>query len=174
MLTPTLNGPSDLFLKLQRESYRTFHSTNPIHTADHLYNFCITALAVRDWYFVSMGWSNNKKEEFNNQLYNDPLLAACADIANSSKHCELRGGERLHHAKLSTTEVVDIYEDKDSKLHTVHRNDHPDISVTLSSGEIVSAHELTGQVIKFWRDFFEKQEIEVPNQDFGTLADLEP
>lgn len=174
MLTPTLNNPGDLLLKLEREGYRAFHASHPTHTADHLYNFCVTALAVRDWIFISLKCTEKQQNEFNKQWYGEPLLAACADIANASKHCELRGEERLHRAILSTTEVVDFYIDNNSGVHRVHNPDHPDVSIFLSSGAVVGVSDLTAHVINFWRNFFSQEKVQVPIQNFESLSGLAP
>ncbi len=51
MLTPTLGSPSDLLNKLDRELWRAFHHRHLSHKADHFYNFCVTALALKDHFF---------------------------------------------------------------------------------------------------------------------------
>ena len=172
LLTPTLGVPSDLLLKLEREAYRAFHASHPTHTADHLYNFCVTALAVRDWLFVQLAWSNNQKQSFYNMWRGQPLLDACADIANASKHCDLKKGASPHIAKASTQKVVEVYLDTSSNLHTVLNPEHPDISVALDSGRTVGVHEMTQEVLRFWRNFFKDKNIDIPSQDFETLSGL--
>ncbi len=47
-LSPTLTTVADLYRKLERESRRTYGSTDPIANADHFFNFCVTASAMRD------------------------------------------------------------------------------------------------------------------------------
>ena len=69
MLTPTLKQPSDLFNKLRREQHRAFHAQHPTHVADHLYNFCVTTLALRDHVFQALELDNKAQAGFH-QLWN--------------------------------------------------------------------------------------------------------
>ncbi len=170
MLTPTLETSADLLLKLERECYRAFHASHPTHTADHLYNFCVTALAVRDWAFVQLSWGPAEKQQFQSEWRSNPLLDACRDIANSSKHCALEKGSSRHSAVVAKTTVVDYYEDRDGDMHKVINPNHPDISVTLSSGNVVGVYKITQEVLQFWRRFFRQHKINIPSQDFATLS----
>jgi hypothetical protein len=90
MLTPNLKEPSDLLNKLLREQHRAFHANHADHVADHLYNFCITALALRDHVFVALDYNADKKAAFHVRWRDDVVRIACSEIANTSKHAELR------------------------------------------------------------------------------------
>ena len=76
MLTPTLKNPEDLLKKLAREQYRVLHSRSHLHKADHLYNFCTTSLAVRDFMFLTLAYDKDKKKKFNDSWYQNAELAA--------------------------------------------------------------------------------------------------
>ncbi|MCX5727182.1 MAG: hypothetical protein NT030_08515 [Candidatus Saganbacteria bacterium] len=90
-LAPTLKTPSDLLNKLAREQYRAFHSRHLLHKADHLYNYCVTASAMRDYIFEYFGITEKKlKEPFEKEWAKSIELVAAIEIANKSKHFILR------------------------------------------------------------------------------------
>jgi len=44
-----------LYRKLERELYRAYHQKDRIDKADHFFNFCVTAQAMRDYFFERTG-----------------------------------------------------------------------------------------------------------------------
>lgn len=177
MLTPTLKDPIDLLHKLEREKYRAFHSQNPLHKADHLYNFCVTALSARDFLFESLGWNDNQKKQFFKTWNQEAACVACSEIANSSKHCYLRG-RNTHCVKTPKTKsvtpgvssIVDIYEGADGSLYTEYRGDYPDFDIVLSDGSIVQVYEFTESIIRFYRQLFIHHGIPCLEQSFEDLS----
>ncbi|MDR3099428.1 MAG: hypothetical protein LBV73_20455, partial [Paraburkholderia sp.] len=90
-LTPSLNSPEALYGKLERESYRAFHCRDPIHKADHFFNFCITAHAMRDYVLERLGKiQKDEQQPFIDEWNKCPLLVAAGEIANTAKHFQLR------------------------------------------------------------------------------------
>ena len=90
-LTPTLGSLSDLFGKLEREFRRAFHHRNFTHKADHLYNFCVTAHAMKDHFFEAKNVTAMSEKQSYNKTWNEfPELVAASEIANSAKHFVLR------------------------------------------------------------------------------------
>ena len=90
-ITPALGSVSALYRKLERESYRAFHSNSAIHKADHFFNFCVTAHAMRDYcleYLCKL--TKSDKQPFHDAWNAVPSLVAAMEIANSAKHFVLR------------------------------------------------------------------------------------
>jgi len=75
--------PKDLFLKLAREGRRAWITDSKEDSADHLFNYCITAHSLRDW---CIKYLSIPKNEFHEVCNNYERLQWCRDIANSSKH----------------------------------------------------------------------------------------
>jgi hypothetical protein len=67
------------------------YETDLVKKADHLYNFCATGIAVRDFFF-----NGGKADAAFGELANGSQeMIACLDIGNTSKHFKLtrsRGG----------------------------------------------------------------------------------
>ena len=49
-MNPVLDSVRALFGKLEREGYRCIHAKSAKHKADHFFNFCVTAHAMRDFF----------------------------------------------------------------------------------------------------------------------------
>ena len=91
-LAPTLHSIEKLFEKLKREAYRAYHAEKDFDKADHFYNFCITANAMRDYFFERMGMGDKKDRRrtlYTEEWKRNPFIAAAYDIANTAKHFNL-------------------------------------------------------------------------------------
>lgn len=90
-LTPTLNEPKDILAKLGREHARAINSNEKVVVADHLYNFCITSLAVRDHLLehLQIIEENARWKKVKTWSLCKEVIAA-HEIGNSSKHFVLR------------------------------------------------------------------------------------
>lgn len=177
MLTPTLKDPIDLLHKLERERYRAFHSQNPLHKADHLYNFCVTALSARDYLFESLGWNDSQKEQFSKTWNQKAVCVACSEIANSSKHCYIRDRKtqciknpKTKSVTSGVSSIVDIYEARDGSLHTEQKDDNPDFDIVLADGSIVQVYEFTESIIRFWRQLLIDHGFKCSEQSFNDLS----
>lgn len=163
MLTPTLRLPGDLVNKLLREEHRAIHAVHPAHLADHLYNFCVTALAVRDHLFVSLRMDAAAKEAFHGLWAAEPARVACREIANTMKHAVLRAAPQTKAAAESYSTVVNVYRSKEGKLVTLKERT-PDIFVLLSDGTTLNVLELTNAVTSFWKEYFASHDVEYHEQ----------
>lgn len=183
-LTPTLTSPSDLLCKLAREQYRAFHSEHLIHKADHLYNFCITALAIKGFVLEHLKITDtSKKQAYYTTWAKVPELVAATEIANSSKHLTLRDGkQRQKHAqtksvKASSSSVVDVYIDKNGDLHTIKKDNVPDYNIELENGTILQVWEFTIAVLHYWENYFKNNSIPYYKQKedeyFGVVDNIE-
>jgi hypothetical protein len=170
----TIRGPSDLLNKLIRTQHRAWHAQHSVHVADHLYDFCVTALALRDHVFVHQNLSEPEKKRFHNEWANDPNWAACRDIANAFKHLELRQGASVGALKHTRVEAVDIYQSTEGTLQRrlVQR---PDIEIVWPEDQrTITVLDLTSNIIKRWMTYFDEHGIALNQQDeaefFGVGA----
>ena len=177
MLTPTLKTPLDLLHKLEREQHRAFHAPHATHLADHLYNFCVTALALRDYFFLAVNATKQYEQEFFELWSVDPALRACSEIANASKHGALRSPPKTRGMALATSTWIDVYVDGTGALVLEPDDNHPDVSITTADAIALSLYDLTEKVIAFWRSRFFLHGIEAARQnetEFFGQADPEP
>jgi hypothetical protein len=84
-LTAGLKTPRDMLAKLHREHARLKNEV----TSDDLMNFAITAYHIIEWIRKNPSVDSATKKDLDS-MYNDPLIGACRDIANESKHFVLK------------------------------------------------------------------------------------
>ncbi len=159
-LTPHLGTIDQVYQKVLRESYRTWHAKDSIHKADHFYNFCITAHSLRDYFVEHKGWGGDsesrrknhaEREELHTTWDSNERLRAVREIANSAKHFSLRRPPQTKGTKETTGSAVEVYTDGDA-LHFV-KAAIPDFVVTMASGEEFHLFELMSDVSDYWREF---------------------
>ncbi|WP_412024891.1 hypothetical protein [Burkholderia cepacia] len=167
-LAPTLTTVADLYRKLERESRRTFGSTDPVDKADHFFNFCVTASAMRDYALEHLGKiQRGDKQPFFDEWNAIPSLVAAHEIANISKHFVLRDPRNKSVKPAKTRDVlhhnatfIDVYEDNDGRHHWAEA-EYPTISVVLSDGTTMQLHDFTRAVIEYWRTFLVKHAVRI-------------
>lgn len=175
-LAPSLASPAALFRKLERESYRTYHSRSRVHKADNFFNFCVTAHAMRDYFLEHLGKIHKRdKDPFHAEWNTEPLLVAIKDIANSSKHFQLRdrvSGERKAASTMGVrhrrSKFIEIYSDGAGKFDAIAAEGQ-DISVKLSDGTTLPLHEFTHGVMNYWRDYLRQHGIKIRRQSVSQL-----
>ena len=174
-LTPSLNSIEDLFGKLEREAYRAYHADKKRHKADHFYNYCVTAHAMKDYFFERKGTHEFDKEPYRNKWNDDYFLVAATEIANTAKHFELREKRKNKPKVVKTKEVkqknslfVDISIDGESKLQE-ERVEKPDLIVTLQDGSEYEMWEFTNHITEYWREILERESINVQPQSVAEL-----
>ena len=170
MLTPTLLCTSDALAKLERERYRARRAKKPIDAGDHIYNFCITALAVRDYAFSYSALSQESRQAFHDKWSRQPHLAACSEIANSSKHCTLRNAARTRGALLAEVDLADFVELPSGEATAIIRRLQPTIEIELANGEVINADELMTCIMGFMVGYLMASGIPVTQQSPDQLA----
>jgi hypothetical protein len=90
-LISAYQSSADIALKLFREAGRAWKTTDQLDMADHLFNFCVTHVSLRDW----MAKETNQNVSDNTfstswRALGDNLFGVCADIANASKHFAIK------------------------------------------------------------------------------------
>lgn len=89
-MTTAYKSPRDIALKLFREAGRAWNAENTTDMADHLFNFCVTHVALRDWVMVALELRKEDSDFHENwRPKADGLFGECADIANRSKHLKV-------------------------------------------------------------------------------------
>lgn len=79
-------APKDIALKLFREAGRAWNAGDVQAASDHLFNFCVTNSALRDWVQVAEGKKDDKGYKERWRAGAGGLFGECADIANAAKH----------------------------------------------------------------------------------------
>lgn len=167
-LSPTLTTVADLYRKLERESRRTYGSTDPIAKADHFFNFCVTASAMRDYALEHLGKIHREDQQpFFDEWNAIPSLVASHEIANTSKHFALRDRRKKSVKPAKTRDVlyhsatfIEVYEDNDGRNYWAEA-EHPTISVVLSDGTTMQLHDFTRAVLEYWRTFLQRYAVQI-------------
>jgi hypothetical protein len=85
--------PFDIYRKLLREARRTWLSKDHTEASDHLFNFCVTCVSLRDWVIKHLNMDRTQKDSYRKEWRSIGYFGACADIANSAKHFGLDYGK---------------------------------------------------------------------------------
>ncbi len=153
-LAPTLLSIENLFEKLKREAYRACHAKRDFDKADHFYNFCITANAMRDYFFVRMGMGDKKDKRrtlYIEKWKRNPFIAAAYDIANTAKHFNLTKPAETKEVKQGHNLFIDIvlYGEEIREEPTVG----PDLFMTLEDGTKLELWRFTDAILDYWCGF---------------------
>jgi len=176
-LNPSLDSLEALYHKLEREIYRAYHERDKVHKADHFYNFCITAHAMRDYFFEHKGSMKMVEKKLYKKLWNEnEFLVAVADIANTSKHFTLRNTDKertriIPKTKMvhqSDSEFVDIYINDNSEMY-IENVTAPDCIVTLENGVKYDLYSFTKEVENYWEELLKSESIPVRKQSLKKL-----
>ena len=153
-LAPTLHSIENLFEKLKREAYRAYHAEKDFDKADHFYNFCITANAMRDYFFERMGMGDKKDKRrtlYTEEWKRNPFIAAAYDIANTAKHFNLT----------KPTETKEVKQGRNLFMAIVLYGEEvrvepmvwPDLFITLEDGTELELWQFTDAILDYWCGF---------------------
>lgn len=176
-LTVRLESPVALYRKLERESYRAFHADTPLHKADHLFNFCVTAASMRDYVLEHLKKiSKSDKESYCEDWNKVPALVAAAEIANSSKHFVLGDPRsrqsvqaKTRRVRLRKASVVNVYANDAGEFELVQAQ-RTEVSITLSDGQVLELHSFTQEILEYWKRYLIAQGLNVRRQPFARLS----
>lgn len=181
MLTPYLSNPMEVMHKMEREAYRSFHQQHIIHKADHFYNFCITALSMKDSILEHLKKNTQTEQEpYYKEWSSQPCIIAAKEIANTAKHFVLKKinkktrkreiiEARTKGVNPSSTCIVNFYEDDTGKIYKDYDNNYPDYKIILDSGKELTLHEFTTSVMDYWRNYLICAGIEYKKQDLNIF-----
>ncbi len=159
-LAPTLGTVQDVFHKLRRERHRAFHARDRIHKADHLYNFCITAQSLRDYYKKEQQLSCAEAQEHDEAWNQIKVLQAVKDIANTAKHFRLWKIPETKNVAEGVAGVVDVYHGAAHDFILVP-TEGPDYSITFWSGDKYNLWEFLENVESYWKCFLTKNGVTI-------------
>lgn len=164
-LAPTLLTIENLFWKVERESYRTWHARNAYHKADHLYNFCISAHALRDYYF-KMGLDSPPPEDAKRRQHEEwnhvPVLVAVRDIANSAKHWKLRRPADTIGVQPGSDVSVDVYMSEDETM--LDQVSIPAWVIEITPDTKYDTWSFLSEVMEYWRKFLDSKGVVIQEQ----------
>lgn len=174
-LIPTLKSVDDLFGKLEREAYRAFHEQNEIHKADHLYNFCVTAHSMKEYFFEHKGLIRQSDQSPYYEKWNeDKFLVAASEIANSAKHFILRERRsnkerppRTKQVRQGKSQFVSLYVSDGEIIQRLEKL--PDVIVTLENEDHFDLFEFTKHIEDYWHKFLASESIKVHLQEVSEL-----
>jgi hypothetical protein len=177
-LTLHLDSLRALFHKLERESYRAHVSHTLVHKADHFLNFCMTAHAMRDYFFAHKRITEKALQSRHHVAWNsNPALVAAAEIANTAKHFTLRDGagpktprtRDVTHGHSSWCETF-VDDTGTRQLASVTTRE---VFVTLSDGTCHSLRAFTDEVLAAWQSFLAAKGIRVRRLSPASLSDTD-
>lgn len=174
MLTPNLTSPLEALHKLERESHRAFHHKNYTHKSDHFYNFCITALSIKDYVFSHLGIEKAEdKQPYYDEWASINCLRAATEIANSSKHSILNNTPKTKGVEQTTSTVINVYINDAGDIKEVPE-EAPDYVITLPDKKTILLFEFGREVIEYWKVYLESIGIEyVAQQEHSYFGDEE-
>ena len=173
-----IRSVSAVWRKAEREAYRAFHAKSKEHKADHFFNFCVTAHSLRDYFLEHRRLPDPVSVSDYHALWNgESQLVAVAEIANLSKHFQLRDrGTRkpripkTRHLVHKLSEVVDVYVSPGGEFSTIPRSAR-DISITTSGGTRYDLWEFQIDVLDYWREFLRGNGFRVYRQPLEQMLD---
>jgi hypothetical protein len=163
--------------KLERELWRAFHHRNRTHKADHFYNFCITALAMKDHFLEWKGAVSKATRQPYYDAWNAiPELVAASEIANTTKHAVLRESKsgtlrmaRTSRIRPSTSSVADIYTDGRGNFKIVKNPRGPSITIEFDGQRRFELYQFMDSLVKYWRGFLSHEGVPIKRQQARTL-----
>jgi hypothetical protein len=167
-----------LWRKLEREMYRTLHSNTKRHMADHFFNFCVSAHSMRDYYFEMKGVLQKSAQNSYHTFWNqDPVIVAVREIANLTKHFELRERSTGAVATPKTRKlvqkrghVVDVHVSAQGDIKTVTRP-APRIQIQTSDGAQYDLWQFMVDVREYWQLYLRKEGVTLRKQPLASLLD---
>lgn len=169
MLTPNLSDPLSIIHKLEREAHRAFHHRNYVHKSDHFYNFCVTALSLKDYIFFHLDITDVKdKQPYYDEWASVNCLKAATEIANASKHCNLNNTPKTKGIEQTTSTVVNVYISGNSETKEV-AVEAPDYVVQLPDKSTLLLYEFTREVIEYWKTYMGSIGIDYQAQEEHTF-----
>jgi hypothetical protein len=120
---------------------------------DHLFNFAVTAQALRDWVRKHPKVSMNKSA-FDALCNKERVLEACRDIANAHKHFDFKQLRKTKTARQKYSMMRPVFQNGDGKMIVAPAKRQPDIEIIIGNGCSVRLQEFTYDVIEAWRRIF--------------------
>lgn len=175
--------PSDLLLKLLREASRITFSRDTEDRADFVFNFSITAHALRDWCIKKQSISGEAdKKEVHQEWNKHDCLVIARDIANSTKHFGInRYTPQVNGVEQSTESYITLPLDSSLEANIKHLRDNPDSRraieqqkpsyiISLEGDKQVTLSDYLLRTISYWMTYFDVHGI--PKSSYMKLGNI--
>ena len=169
-LIHTFKEPKDILRKLAYDGNLLLWTEDIQWLAYTLFNFSVTAHALRDWCLKHLGVNDSPQEKgFHDSWNKIAALVVVRDIANSSKHFGLRKASTVSSVNTSTAPWVSFWSEKDfeSPQEPVERASY---AVSFSDGTSMEIYELVRLTYDAWLSFFQRYSI--PHEKPDHVAEL--
>jgi hypothetical protein len=168
----TYEEPIDIYVKLVREGQRLWTSNNIDDKSDHLFNFCVTSLSLRDWCIKHLKLTGKQRSDFLDYHSADKYLKYCGDIANMSKHLTLDAGRATNICSLQSvqTEIARMLPDGAFMPDVITR---PSFSILDVDGSETDLFLFLFQVLSSWEKIFKKYKLPYFQEHFKTCVFIE-
>lgn len=149
MVLAAFSTPRDMALKLFREAGRTWNGKTFEDMGDHLLNFSITNSSLRDWVMHHQGHAKGSAAYESWRSGAKGYLGECADIANVTKHFQLRKKT----ARLNEVEETRVAL---GPLGAIEGSEsgHPSFEIVLSDGQAIDLLQFLFQICTAWESIF--------------------
>lgn len=149
--------------------HRAFHHKNYIHKSDHFYNFCVTALSLKDYVLTYLKkTSKTEMQPYWDEWAAVDCLKAATEIANTAKHCVLKSTPKTKAVEKSKSKVVNVHINNNGDIKNIEEI-VPDYKVTLHDGSDIHIYEFSREVINYWKQYLAAIGIEYKPQEEGTF-----
>ncbi|MBB2930149.1 hypothetical protein FHX59_004597 [Paraburkholderia silvatlantica] len=123
---------------------------------------------MRDYVLEHLGIEKIDQQQFHEQWSKVPSLAAARDIANSTKHFQLREPPPTKAVRRHKSKFIEIYANGRGEVKFAEV-EGPDITVHLSDGAAMPLHEFTREIMSYWRAYLAQHGIKVRRQSVTQL-----
>lgn len=149
MVLAAFSSPKDMALKLFREAGRTWNAKTFEDMGDHLLNFSVTNSALRDWVMHHQGHAKGSAAYESWRGGAKGYLGQCADIANVTKHFQLR-------KKTATLNEVEETRVALGPFGAIEGSEssHPSFEIVLSDGKAIDLLQFLFQICSAWESIF--------------------
>lgn len=123
------------------------HSRDSVEYDDDLWSFFQNAWHLKDWIKYDPSIGSDMKKRMLAAAESEPNLQICSDLANRSKHYDLRNERRG--AKVTSRDVKVVLGPSPRSESTHH--------VALNDGSLLTAQELAERVFVAWEKILHKE-----------------
>lgn len=158
-MIPIYKNPEDLLGKLFREARRVWVAESGVDASDHLFNFCITCLSLRDWVAKYLQLDNAAKDTYQKQWKANKHFSMCADIANELKHFGLDPTRKTNVLGVTEYQQELVALGVDGKIVEGLTKEKTFFKITLDDGRESDLLQLLMFTCKEWEALFTKYSV---------------
>jgi len=145
--------------KLFREARRVWVAEESIDASDHLFNFCITCLSLRDWVSKYLQLDNVAKDAYQKAWKANSYFSMCADIANELKHFGMNPDRKTNILGIAEYQQELVALGIDGKVVEGLAKNKTFFKITLEGGKETDLLQLLMFTCKEWESLFNKYSV---------------